>query len=67
MLALVPNLMRGGRPHALLENVVTHSAYLRQGHGRAVVGAALAAARDEGVHHVLLNDGPEGPRRSDVL
>jgi GNAT superfamily N-acetyltransferase len=61
MLATVPNLMRGGRPHALLENVVTHPLYRRQGHGRAVVEAALAAAWDEGAHHVLLMSGRKDP------
>jgi GNAT superfamily N-acetyltransferase len=61
MLATVPNLMRGGRPHALLENIVTHPLYRRQGHGRAVVAAALAAAWDEGAHHVLLMSGRQDP------
>jgi hypothetical protein len=40
MLATVPNLMRGGQPHALLENVVTHPASSPgtrpgRGHGRS--------------------------------
>jgi GNAT superfamily N-acetyltransferase len=61
MLATVPNLMRGGRPHALLENVVTHPACRRQGHGRAVVTAALEAAWREGAHHVLLMSGRKDP------
>lgn len=61
MLATVPNLMHGGRPHALLENVVTHPDHRRQGHGRAVVGAALSAAWTEGAHHVLLMTGRKDP------
>jgi GNAT superfamily N-acetyltransferase len=61
MLATVPNLMRGGRPHALLENVITHPAHRRQGHGRAVIEAALAAAWHEGAHHVLLMSGRKDP------
>jgi GNAT superfamily N-acetyltransferase len=61
MLATVPNLMRGGRPHALLENVITHPAHRRQGHGRAVIEAALAAAWHEGTHHVLLMSGRKDP------
>lgn len=55
MLALVPNLMRGGRPHALLESVVTHADFRRQGHGRAVVQAALDAAWAANAHHVMLS------------
>ncbi len=61
MLATVPNLMRGGRPHALLENVVTHPAHRRQGHGSAVVRAALAAAWQAGAHHVMLMSGRPDP------
>lgn len=54
MLATVPNLMRGGRPYALVENVVTHPEHRRMGHAKAVVGAALDAAWDEGAYHVYL-------------
>jgi GNAT superfamily N-acetyltransferase len=61
MLATIPNLMRGGRPHALLENVVTHRDRRRQGHARAVVQAALDAAWREGAHHVLLMSGRQDP------
>ncbi len=57
ILATVPNLMRGGRPHALIENVVTHPGYRRQGHGRATIIAALQAAWDESCHHVMLLTG----------
>ena len=57
MLGLVPNLMRGGRPHALLENVVTRPSHRRQGYGRAVVKKALDFANAAGAHHVLLMTG----------
>ena len=43
MLITAPNLLRAGRQHGFLENVVTHPEFRRQGHGRAVVHAALAA------------------------
>jgi len=61
MLATIPNLMRGGRPHALLENVVTHRAHRRKGYGRAVVEAALQAAWNANAHHVLLMTGRTNP------
>lgn len=61
MLATIPNLMRGGRPHALVENVVTHPGHRRQGHGRAVLGAALSAAWAEGAHQVILMSGRKDP------
>jgi len=53
-LMTAPNLMGGGRPHALLENVVTHGAHRRQGHGRAVVTAALDHAWQRGARQVHL-------------
>ena len=61
MLITAPNLMRGGRQHAFIENVVTHVDFRRQGHGRAVIEAALDAAWDEDCHHVLLQSGRNDP------
>ncbi len=52
-----PNLMRGGAPHALLENVGTHRDPLRQGHGRATIGFALNDAWGRGCYHVFLVTG----------
>jgi GNAT superfamily N-acetyltransferase len=37
MLVSAPNLLRGGRRHGFLENVVTHPELRGQGHGKAVV------------------------------
>ena len=66
LLVTVPNLLRAGRAHGFLENVVTDPAHRGQGHGqghgRAVVGAALAQAWAEGCHHVLLQTGRTDPR-----
>jgi len=61
MLISAPNLLRGGRGHGFLENVVTHRELRGQGHGRAVVGAALAEAWARGCHHVLLQSGRQDP------
>jgi GNAT superfamily N-acetyltransferase len=44
MLITAPNLLRGGRRHGFLENVVTHPDFQGRGHGRAVVAAALEQA-----------------------
>jgi GNAT superfamily N-acetyltransferase len=57
MLITAPNLLRGGRGHAFLENVVTHRAFRGHGHGTAVVEAALAEAWASDCHHVLLQSG----------
>ena len=62
MLATFPNLLRGGRQHGVIENVVTHPDYQGRGHGRAVIGAALAEAWKQDCHHVLLQSGRADPR-----
>jgi GNAT superfamily N-acetyltransferase len=62
MLITAPNLLRHGRGHGFLENVVTHPAYQGRGHGRAVVGAALAKAWTTGCYHVLLQSGRKDSR-----
>ena len=64
MLITAPNLLRSGRRHGFLENVVTHPD-LRgrgRGHGRAVVQAALAHAWASDCHHVLMQSGRADPR-----
>jgi GNAT superfamily N-acetyltransferase len=62
MFIAVPNLLRKGRAHGILENVVTHPNYQGKGHGRAVVSAALAEAWRQDCHHVLLQSGRADPR-----
>jgi GNAT superfamily N-acetyltransferase len=62
MLITAPNLLRRGRQHGFLENVVTHPEFRGQGHGRAVVLAALAEAWRMDCHHVLLQSGRPDPR-----
>ena len=62
MLITAPNLLRAGRRHGFLENVVTHPEFRGQGHGRAVVSAALATAWTRDCHHVLLQSGRQAPR-----
>jgi GNAT superfamily N-acetyltransferase len=62
MLITAPNHLRAGRRHGFLENVVTHPEFQGKGHGRAVVGAALATAWTKDCHHVLMQSGREDPR-----
>ena len=61
MLITAPNLLRGGRRHAFLENVVTHPELRGRGYGKAVVGAALAHAWTIDCHHVLMQSGRADP------
>ena len=62
MLVTAPNLLRGGRRHGFLENVVTHPDFQGRGHGQAVVAAALARAWADDCHHVLMQSGRADPR-----
>lgn len=62
MLITAPNLLRSGRGHGFLENVVTHPEFRSQGHGRAVVQAALAEAWARDCYHVLLQSGRKDSR-----
>lgn len=54
MVVLTPNLMHGGRPFALVENVVTDAAHRRRGFGKVVVRAALDWAWAADAYNVLL-------------
>lgn len=62
MLVTSPNLLRGGRRHGFLENVLSHPELRGQGHGRAVVEAALAHAWSVDCHHVLMQSGRADPK-----
>lgn len=61
MLVTAPNLMRGGRCHGFIENVVTLRDFRRRGYGEAVMTAALEKAWAEDCHHVLLQSGRKDP------
>jgi len=61
MLITAPNLLRDGRRHGFLENVVSHPELRGRGHGKAVVQAALAHAWTVDCHHVLMQSGRADP------
>ncbi|GGO92610.1 GNAT family N-acetyltransferase [Stakelama pacifica] len=61
-LITAPNLLRAGRSHAFLENVVAHPDHRGLGHGRSVVTAALDHAWQSDCHHVLMQSGRADPR-----
>ncbi|HEX3943319.1 MAG TPA: GNAT family N-acetyltransferase [Rhizomicrobium sp.] len=67
MLVTAPNLLRAGRRHGFLENVVTHPVLRGRGHGKAVVQAALVQAWATDCHRVLMQSGRGRPPRARVL
>jgi GNAT superfamily N-acetyltransferase len=56
-IVVIPNLTRGCRPYALIENVVTHRAHRNKGWGKAVLREALAFAWSSGCYKVMLLTG----------
>ncbi|MBO9708174.1 MAG: GNAT family N-acetyltransferase [Caulobacter sp.] len=56
-LTIVPNLTRGGRAYAIIENVVTDSARRRRGVGRALLEAAARRAWEAGCYKATLATG----------
>ena len=56
-LHILPNMTQGGRPYALIENVVTHTAFRGAGHGRQVMHAAVAAAWAAECYKIMLLTG----------
>src|SRR5207237_9854488 len=57
VLVIAPNLLRSGRRHGFLENVVTHPELRGRGHGKTAVLAALEYAWAADCHHVLMQSG----------
>lgn len=56
-LAITPNLSRGGRSYAVIENVVTHADHRRQGLGRRVLERAIDIAWQADCYKILLATG----------
>jgi GNAT superfamily N-acetyltransferase len=52
--AVVPNLTRGGRPYALIENVVTHADYRRRGIASRLMRALMDRCWRLGCYKLML-------------
>ena len=56
-LHVLPNVSYGGRPYALIENVVTDQNHRGQGLARAVMQAAIDAAKAANAYKIMLLTG----------
>ena len=54
---IVPNLTRGVRPYALVENVVTHKDYRNRGYATAVLQKAKQTAEESNCYKMMLLTG----------
>ena len=60
-LTVIPNLTRSARPYGLIENVVTHPDFRRQGIATALLQFALRLAWTEDCYKVMLLTGRQDP------
>ena len=56
-LNVIPNMTRGGRPYAIIENVITDSAHRKRGIGKALIERALEMAWQQNCYKVMLLSG----------
>ena len=59
LLSITPNLTRGARPFAVVENVVTHEDYRGDGFGKQVLGKATELAKARDCYKIMLLTGTE--------
>jgi GNAT superfamily N-acetyltransferase len=56
-LNVIPNITRGGRPYAVIENVVTDSAHRNRGIGKSLLDHAVKLAWAQNCYKVMLMSG----------
>ena len=59
---IIPNLTRGVRPYAFVENVVTHEDYRCKGYARECLDYAKKIATEAGCYKMMLLTGSKNPK-----
>lgn len=57
VITVIPNLTRGQRPYALIENVITHEAYRNRGYATMLLAYARDLAVRENCYKIMLLTG----------
>jgi ribosomal protein S18 acetylase RimI-like enzyme len=54
IVVVIKNLTRNARPYALIENVITHENYRKQGFGTAIIKRSIEIAKEKNCYKVML-------------
>lgn len=57
VLLIIPNLTHGQRPYAVIENVITDSAFRNRGYASALLSAARETAKAQNCYKIMLMTG----------
>lgn len=57
VVVIVPNLTRGQRPYALIENVITHPTHRKKGYASKALAEATRIAQQAGCYKIMLLTG----------